>query len=433
MYPLQLILVVVLSSFGTGIYGSLHGKTLAVSTVMNDPFMMLKEDSEALVGKNKYEGFNVDLIQALSELLGFNYTIQLVADGEYGTHDKVKGEWSGMIGELQSQKADIVVADMTITYKREQVIDFTIPYMNLGVTILYKKPRRQEPDLFLFLLPFSSDVWMCIIAAYLGMALLLSAIARFIPVENSLPANETEFLTDNAGCRSKAFSTRMIATLWWFFTLMMICWYTASLSAFLNAEPIEKPIESVEDLARQHKIKFGAVQGGSTFNFFRDSKIDTYARMWTYMSQNPNVFTRSNKDGVERVLREDGGYAFMMESTAADYVVERVCELTQVGGLLDNKGYGIGLPLNSPYRKPMSNAILQLQEGGRLQALQEKWWKKVRGGGQCQETPDSGAAALSIANVGGIFVVLLTGLGIATITAITEYLWTVKEYLTCFK
>ena len=191
---MKLILVVVLSSFGTGIYGSLQGKTLAVSTVMvrnksiffirhnihfqNDPFMMLKEDSEALVGKNKYEGFNVDLIQALSELLGFNYTIQLVADGEYGTHDRVKGEWSGMIGELQSQKADIVVADMTITYKREQVIDFTIPYMNLGVTILYKKPRRQDPDLFLFLLPFSFDVWMCIIAAYLGMALLLSAIAR---------------------------------------------------------------------------------------------------------------------------------------------------------------------------------------------------------------------------------------------------------------
>ena len=64
------------------------------------------------------------------------------------------------------------------------------------------------------------------------------------------------------------------------------------------------------------------------------------------MSQNPNVLTRSNKAGVERVLREDGGYAFMMESTAADYVVERVCELTQVGGLLDNKGYGIGLPLS---------------------------------------------------------------------------------------
>ena len=77
---------------------------------------------------------------------------------------------------------------------------------------------------------------------------------------------------------------------------------------------------------------------------FQDSKIATYARMWQYMEQNNNVWSASNKEGVERVLKEDGQYAFMMESTVVDYVVERQCELTQVGGLLDNKGYGIGLP-----------------------------------------------------------------------------------------
>ena len=62
------------------------------------------------------------------------------------------------------------------------------------------------------------------------------------------------------------------------------------------------------------------------------------------MEQNNDVWSTSNKEGVERVLNSDGQYAFMMESTVVDYVVERQCELTQVGGLLDNKGYGIGLP-----------------------------------------------------------------------------------------
>ena len=62
------------------------------------------------------------------------------------------------------------------------------------------------------------------------------------------------------------------------------------------------------------------------------------------MEQNNDVWSASNKEGVERVLNSDGQYAFMMESTVVDYVVERQCELTQVGGLLDNKGYGIGLP-----------------------------------------------------------------------------------------
>ena len=39
---------------------------------------------------------------------------------------------------------------------------------------------------------------------------------------------------------------------------------------------------------------------------------------------------------------------------------------------------------DSPYRTPMTNAILQLQEGGRLHVLKEKWWKRMRGGGQCE-------------------------------------------------
>ncbi len=34
------------------------------------------------------------------------------------------------------QRTDLVVADLTITYEREQVVDFTMPFMNLGT---YKK------------------------------------------------------------------------------------------------------------------------------------------------------------------------------------------------------------------------------------------------------------------------------------------------------
>ena len=64
-----------------------------------------------------------------------------------------------------------------------------------------------------------------------------------------------------------------------------------------------------------------------------------------------NVFASSNKEGIERVLKENGDYAFMMESTNVEYVVERKCQLTQIGGLLDSKGYGIGLPPSKIFKK----------------------------------------------------------------------------------
>ena len=89
----------------------------------------------------------------MSLCLGFNYTIQIVKDGKHGSRDKKTGRWNGMIGELLSgvrtnlsqlillnlntsmlflQEADLAVADLTITYEREQGVDFTMPFMNLG-------------------------------------------------------------------------------------------------------------------------------------------------------------------------------------------------------------------------------------------------------------------------------------------------------------
>lgn len=65
--------------------------------------------------------------------------------------------------------------------------------------------------------------------------------------------------------------------------------------------------------------------------------------MWRYMeNKKPSVFVPSYEDGIKRVL--EGNYAFLMESTMLDYAVQRDCNLTQIGGLLDSKGYGIATP-----------------------------------------------------------------------------------------
>ena len=53
------------------------------------------------------------------------------------------------------------------------------------------------------------------------------------------------------------------------------------------------------------------------------------------------VFMQSNHAGVQRVLDSDGEYAFLMESNSIQYQTERICDLIQVGKLLDSKGYGI--------------------------------------------------------------------------------------------
>ena len=66
--------------------------------------------------------------------------------------------------------------------------------------------------------------------------------------------------------------------------------------------------------------------------------------MYQFMDQDESNFVKSNKEGVDRVMKDGGNYAFLMESTSVEFVVERKCKLAKVGGLLDTKGYGIALP-----------------------------------------------------------------------------------------
>ncbi|PZC71872.1 hypothetical protein B5X24_HaOG212299 [Helicoverpa armigera] len=96
--------------------------------------------------------------------------------------------------------------------------------------------------------------------------------------------------------------------------------YTANLAAFLTVERTVLPIQSAADLAAQHHIHYGTLNGGSTMSFFRDSNIDIYQKMWEHMSSaSPPALVSSYEEGVRRVLA--GNYAFLMESTMLDHRV----------------------------------------------------------------------------------------------------------------
>lgn len=71
----------------------------------------------------------------------------------------------------------------------------------------------------------------------------------------------------------------MALSLWFFFALIIISSYTANLAAFLTMSRMGETIENAEDLAKQQKIKYGAVKGGSTMQFFKESNFSTYQRM----------------------------------------------------------------------------------------------------------------------------------------------------------
>lgn len=427
----------------------LKNKTLIVVTLEASPYVMKVKDFKNKTGNDRWEGYCIDLIRELSGIRNFKYELRVLG-GESPSHGarNEKGEWNGLIRELIDGKADISVADLTITYERESVVDFTMPFMSLGIGILVKKPTKASPKLFEFMLPLAPEVWIYLITAFVGVTLFLFMVARFSPYEwqNPHPCEQeadelsNDFTMKNTlwftiGCLMQqgcdimpgALSTRVMAAAWWFFILILVSSYTANLAAFLTVERMDNPIQSADDLAKQTKVLYGCLKSGSTRAFFQRSNYTTYARMWSFMeSRRAETLLDSNSKGVERVKK--GDFAFLMESTTIEYTVERNCDLSQVGSLLDQKGYGIATQQDSPYRAVLSEAILTLQEKGVLHKLKDRWWKEKKDGNTSCEVKEqqksSGTASeLGLDHVGGVFVVLGGGALISIVICLLEFYW----------
>ncbi|XP_062909173.1 glutamate receptor 1-like isoform X5 [Mobula hypostoma] len=425
----------------------IQNQTYIVTTILEPPYVMLKKNQEQLEGNDKYEGYCVELAAEIAKHVGFKYKLAIVADGKYGARDPESKVWNGMVGELVYSKADIAVAPLTITLVREEVIDFSKPFMSLGISIMIKKPQKSKPGVFSFLDPLAYEIWMCIVFAYIGVSVVLFLVSRFSPYEwqteeyeegpdtqsleqtnefgifNSLWFSLGAFMQQGCDISPRSLSGRIVGGVWWFFTLIIISSYTANLAAFLTVERMVSPIESAEDLAKQTEIAYGTLDAGSTKEFFRRSKIAVFEKMWAYMkSAEPSVFVKTTEEGVTRVRKSKGKYAYLLESTMNEYIEQRKpCDTMKVGGNLDSKGYGVATPKGSPLRNPVNLAVLKLNEQGLLDKLKNKWWYDKgecgSGGGDAKDK----TSALSLSNVAGVFYILIGGLGLAMLVALVEF------------
>ncbi|XP_023677090.1 glutamate receptor 1a isoform X2 [Paramormyrops kingsleyae] len=455
---------------GNESYG-LQNRTYIVTTILESPYVMLKKNHEQLVGNDKYEGYCVELAAEIAKHVGYGYKLEIVADGKYGARDPDSKMWNGMVGELVYGKADVAVAPLTITLVREEVIDFSKPFMSLGISIMIKKPTKSKPGVFSFLDPLAYEIWMCIVFAYIGVSVVLFLVSRFSPYEwhaedfeegqdqqqnqqnqasssgqqgqNQSPQNQQQqqeqtnefgifnslwfslgaFMQQGCDISPRSLSGRIVGGVWWFFTLIIISSYTANLAAFLTVERMVSPIESAEDLAKQTEIAYGTLDAGSTKEFFRRSKIAVFEKMWSYMkSADPSVFVKTTDEGVLRVRKSKGKYAYLLESTMNEYIEQRKpCDTMKVGGNLDSKGYGIATPKGSALRIPVNLAVLKLNEQAVLDKLKNKWWYDKGECGSNDSARKDKTSALSLSNVAGVFYILIGGLGLAMLVALVEF------------
>lgn len=88
-------------------------------------------------------------------------------------------------------------------------------------------------------------------------------------------------------------------------------------------------------------------------------------------SRKNTALVKNNREGIQRVLTTD--YALLMESTSIEYISQRNCNLTQIGGLIDSKGYGVGTPIGKEKKQNSSLCVQKTAKTSVFMLLVVMW------------------------------------------------------------
>ncbi|ELU12705.1 hypothetical protein CAPTEDRAFT_179176 [Capitella teleta] len=371
-------------------------------------------------------GYAIDLLLELSKKVNFTFNLHIVEDTQYGELEKrnsSKKTWNGMIGELvETDRADMIVAPLTINPERAAAIDFSKPFKYQGLTILVKKTTK-DSSLASFLQPFQDTLWILVMLSVHVVALVLYLLDRFSPFGRFKLAKSDDTEEDalnlssamwfawgvllNSGIGEgtpRSFSARVLGMVWAGFAMIIVASYTANLAAFLVLDRPEASISGIDDARLrnpQEDFKYATVKHSSVAMYFkRQVELSTMYR--TMESRN----YRTAEEAISQVKSGDL-QAFIWDSSRLDYEAAKDCDLVTAGELFGRSGYGIGLPKDSPWTQEISLAILGFHENGYMEQLDGRWIlvKDTK----CPEK-DASPATLGLTNMAGVFMMVAGGI-----------------------
>uniref|UniRef100_A0A336KU67 Glutamate [NMDA] receptor subunit 1 n=1 Tax=Culicoides sonorensis TaxID=179676 RepID=A0A336KU67_CULSO len=363
------------------------------------------------------KGYCMDLLKALATRINFTYDLALSPDGQFGHYIlkntstlSVKKEWTGLIGELVYERADLIVAPLTINPERAEFIEFSKPFKYQGITILEKKPSRSS-TLVSFLQPFSNTLWILVMVSVHVVALVLYLLDRFSPfgrykLTNSDGTEEDALNLSGIGEGTpRSFSARVLGMVWAGFAMIIVASYTANLAAFLVLERPKTKLSGINDARLRNTME------NLTCATVKGSAVDMYFRRQVELSNMYRTMEANNYDTAEQAVQDVKDrklMAFIWDSSRLEYEAAKDCELVTAGELFGRSGYGIGLQKNSPWTDAVTLAILDFHESGFMESLDKEWifHGNIQQCEQFEKTPNT----LGLKNMAGVFI--LVGAGI---------------------
>lgn len=380
-------------------------------------------------------GLCIDILSVMSSRMQFDYELYEVPDRTWGLPDQGTGEWNGLIKQIQDHRADMVLTSLKITPKRSEVVDFSIPFLETGITIMVSI-RKGNISPTAFLGPIHNNNWFILFVITLPIvALFIWLLENFSKTEGlKVKIKEHRFSlfrsfwliwamlfgasvsTDNP----RGVSSRFLSNVWALFALVFLASYTANLAAFMITKDEYYNLSGIKDwrltnpYSMKPPFKFATIPNGSTEENLRKNHYNMYQYMQRY--------NRPTVDDALEALKQGKIQAFIYDATPLEYHAgnDNNCELRTVGEKYAMTGYGIAVPQKASYLEEINEVILELKENGELERLRRFW---LAGACHVKRKRGQSSHTIGIPNFTSAFILLASGVLLGGLVLLMEHLY----------
>ncbi|TYH09551.1 hypothetical protein ES288_A07G105000v1 [Gossypium darwinii] len=302
--------------------------------------------------------------------------------------------------DKQKQKYDGAVGDITINANRSLYVDFTMPFTDIGVGMVTRLTPKDNQNLWIFLKPLTPGLWLTIVGAYVLATFVIWLIER-----PALAKQQTQQSNGQIG-RMISFSfsilvfaqwekltsnlSRSVVVLWVFEMFIVGSNYTATLTSMLTVQHIEF-ISKVDNIG--HRLGPVTQEVVGILNIQNSSSTSKWLT-------SPAEFEKALSEGSK-----NGGFsAIIDEMPYINVFLEKYSTHYSMVGPVNRttNGFGFVFSKGSTLARDISREIAKLREDGRLEMLENVWFKSSTTNFDSRDTFNS-VNPLTISDFRGLF------------------------------
>ncbi|CAH2047486.1 unnamed protein product, partial [Iphiclides podalirius] len=327
-------------------------------------------------------------------------------------------------------------------------INYTLAVSTQAYAFLIARPRELSRAM-LFLLPFTTDTWLCLGFAVVLMGPTLYVVHRLSPYYEAMEITRQGGLSTIHNCLwyiygallqqggmylPRADSGRLVVGTWWIVVLVVVTTYSGNLVAFLTFPKQELPVTTIADLLENKDVYTWSINKGSYLEMeLKNSDVPKYISLLKgaeliINNENAEKNPKSDSSILERVRKRrhviiDWKMRLSYVMRAATLATDR-CDFTVSAEEFMDEKVAMIMPAGSPYLPVINEELSRMHKAG----LIEKWLaERLPQRDRCWRSGTAGQQidnhTVNLRDMQGSFFVLFLGIFTAFMVLFMEHMY----------